>query len=340
MRKWLSAFTLIELLVVIAIIAILAGLLLPALARAREESRRKACASNLSQIVKACTTYQEPNGDFFPCHWDGNDLLGNTVYNDDTGAVLDQAAIDRKDPYNNPMQSLTLLYPGYVDNVNVFKCPSTNDRPQIAVWWVNRARHSAFGRVELDAGGKPTGKIDGRGYGEPAITAGLAIAGLDPARASGLETSSAFKCSYLYDSLSHFRDVGPSQAMASDADGFTWRTNIGNMVPYPPTYANTDGSEATGAAGPWFRSPRKPNHGDGQNVMYFDGHVKWSERAYCSDDPVDNIFVPNGDTGLARFELGQLSLPTAANTTDAWWGQDTDSWLWDELNVGSWEWEG
>ena len=66
MRKWISAFTLIEMLVVIAIIAILAGLLLPALARAREESRRKSCDSNLAQIVKACTTYQEPNGDFFP----------------------------------------------------------------------------------------------------------------------------------------------------------------------------------------------------------------------------------------------------------------------------------
>ena len=66
MRKWISAFTLIELLVVIAIIAILAGLLLPALARAREESRRKACNSNLGQIVKARITYQEPNGEFFP----------------------------------------------------------------------------------------------------------------------------------------------------------------------------------------------------------------------------------------------------------------------------------
>ena len=66
MRKWISSFTLIEMLVVIAIIAILAGLLLPALARAREESRRKSCDSNLSQIVKACVTYQEPNGDFFP----------------------------------------------------------------------------------------------------------------------------------------------------------------------------------------------------------------------------------------------------------------------------------
>jgi prepilin-type N-terminal cleavage/methylation domain-containing protein/prepilin-type processing-associated H-X9-DG protein len=95
------AFTLIELLVVIAIIAILAAILFPVFAKAREAARGATCKSNLKQILTASLMYSQDYDEVYVTSWPGYNVNGTAVY------------------------WMGLILP-YTKNVGIYRCPSHN----------------------------------------------------------------------------------------------------------------------------------------------------------------------------------------------------------------------
>jgi prepilin-type N-terminal cleavage/methylation domain-containing protein len=121
MRRRSDGFTLIELLVVIAIIAILAAMLLPGLAKAREQARRAVCKSNLRQFGIGLTLYALDNRDVIP-----ETVLYHQVIRYPIGVFLTKAYGSQ---YFNA-EAMTAYLPGVLTNGNqlgqVWVCPSSD----------------------------------------------------------------------------------------------------------------------------------------------------------------------------------------------------------------------
>ena len=118
MKPTRRGFTLIELLVVIAIIAILAAILFPVFAKAREKARTSSCTNNTKQMSLAMLQYAQDYDEKFSMLGNGSQLTpvipGDNVFNYNPA------------PYNIFYRSwASNIYP-YIKNTQVYRCPSTD----------------------------------------------------------------------------------------------------------------------------------------------------------------------------------------------------------------------
>lgn len=126
-----SGFTLIELLVVIAIIALLAAILFPVFARARERARQTSCASNMKQIGLGIIQYVQDFDECLP-YADFNPVMG-------------ASSPSPSNPVAGRYKWMDAIYP-YVKSEQIFNCPSSPPRVQKYTYYQNLSGDSqAYG---------------------------------------------------------------------------------------------------------------------------------------------------------------------------------------------------
>ncbi len=243
------AFTLIELLVVIAIIALLAAILFPVFARARENARKSSCQNNLKQIGIGLQQYMS---DF-----DGY-MMGS-----------ENIAV------GSSITSWPTIVNPYVKSGQVFICPSGERSvfapPTRLVNPANGGRSRYCGVTTNDGSSTGLSTVPGLSYGRNLIQQGnWSTAGYNAANKTGFMLMNATLTPV------NEADVEDSAGTIHIFDTITGTTSTtidpctqGNSIRAISEEIRTDhlnNSEASKAA---------PRHFEGFNAMYGDGHVKW-----------------------------------------------------------------
>lgn len=268
-----SGFTLIELLVVIAIIAILAAILFPVFAQAREKARAIACLSNTKQIALAIVQYEQ----------DYDEKTPNGV-----------------NPFGGGQGWAGQVYT-YVKSADAYRCPDDSTPNNNG----NTPFHiSSFGynsQVSLPAEplgpNVPPDSVTLSAYNAPAVTVLLA----------------EVQGSTGYDITRGYQNPGPNQAAGDDvpADFGGSAGGLGMGGPFDPSGFNSNGGVAGGqsftikwATGPLVNSnlgaaqndfTPKGRHTDGANYVMADGHAKFFLPSHVSGGALNT--AAEGDCG-------------------------------------------
>jgi prepilin-type N-terminal cleavage/methylation domain-containing protein/prepilin-type processing-associated H-X9-DG protein len=289
-----KAFTLIELLVVIAIIAILAAILFPVFAQAREKARAISCTSNEKQVSLGILMYVQDYDETFPIYWyDVPPLPSDPPFT--------PSAPERIVGWNEA------IYP-YVKNVQLFRCPDSPRAPTLAVG----ADGSTFGNDDTAPTGATGYSINSRLAGNNATldhtnrpqSPGLALAGLEFAAATILITEASSNCS--------------DGCSSSDENEWGWEGRHVDKLYGDGWDYGTDPNAAYISTG----KPPLTRHNGGASYGFSDGHVKFLQGGAMGYTTSKDPTVVDKAASIAADNTG--SRPTYCPSANCQYNVPTD----------------